>query len=66
MQLRLEGTRPDLCKLDDLFAQLSAGTTSSFIEQLQEAEREIKSLGVTEYLTRVGSHSSKKFEGTAV
>ena len=63
-QLRLESSRPDLCKLDDLFAQLSAGTTSSFTEQLQEAECEIKSIGVADYMTKVGSISSKRFEET--
>ncbi|CAG5117351.1 unnamed protein product [Candidula unifasciata] len=45
-QLRLEGSRPDLTKLDDLFAQLSAATTSSFQEDLQEAEQFVKENGV--------------------
>lgn len=45
-QLRLEGSRPDLTKLDDLFAQLSAVTTSSFQEQLEEAESILKEQGV--------------------
>lgn len=46
-QLRLEGSRPDLTKLDDLFAQLSAATTSSFQEDLQETEAFVKENGVT-------------------
>lgn len=45
--LRLEGSRPDLTKLDDLFAQLSAATTTLFQEELHEMEEFVKKNGVS-------------------
>ncbi|BFZ09851.1 hypothetical protein BsWGS_12890 [Bradybaena similaris] len=57
-QLRLEGSRPDLTKLDDLFAQLSAATTSSFQEDLQEMEAFVKENGVAKLYESLKKTSS--------
>ena len=63
-QLRLEGSRPDLTRLDDLFAQLSASTTASFTEELQAAQAEVKAAGVAAlYRTVTGAGTLAHEEG---
>lgn len=51
-QLRLDGNRPDLSKLDDLFGQLSA-STSSFEEELIEAEKRAKEVGIMKLFDKI-------------
>ena len=57
-QLRLEGSRPDLTRLDDLFAQLSASTTSSFLEDVKEAEATIKTDGLPAFFGTISNASN--------
>ncbi|KAK0048370.1 hypothetical protein Bpfe_022157 [Biomphalaria pfeifferi] len=59
-QIKLETSRPDLTKLDDLFAQMSAVTTSSFIDQLNEAESLAKSLGISHLYSTIKDNDEYK------
>ncbi|KAH9514771.1 hypothetical protein Btru_023606 [Bulinus truncatus] len=52
-QIRLQRSRPDLTKLDDLFAQMSAVTTSSFMNQLEEAETQAKIEGINQLFSKI-------------
>ncbi|CAL1539878.1 unnamed protein product [Lymnaea stagnalis] len=65
-QLRLEGSRPDLTKLDDLFAQLSAVTTSSFTSQLEEMESHLHTKSVAQLFEEIiesGEYSAASDQG---
>nr|KAG5704322.1 hypothetical protein BaRGS_012631 [Batillaria attramentaria] len=61
LQFRLEGTRPDLSKLDNLFGLLSAAS-ATFDEELEETEKKIKTDGVAKVFDALKKELKAKAE----
>ena len=59
MQFKLDGSRPDLTKLDTLFGLLSSDT-STFEEQLKEMETEMNTTGMQAIFEALALHDSEQ------